>query len=409
MRVPDKISVHIDFGGSEKLVGQIIRQEKKYFFKYDKNYLQWGYNLSPVKLKFDNIIQNTDTQIFEGLFGVFSDSQPDGWGRLLMDRYLMNIGWDISNIDPLLRLSLVGNNGIGALNYKPVFKDSFDDLVFSDIEHMYQQSMSMYQDKEADLETLYRLGGSSGGARPKIWINYNKNSNSYSYPLKIGYEPWIVKFPSQYDIEDIAAVEYVYYQMARKAGVNISESRLFETEAGNRFYGTKRFDVQENSRLHMISVAGLLHDNYRLSNIDYGHIIDASFQLTKSMQCAEDILRLAVFNVLANNKDDHSKNFSFLMDERGSWSFAPAYDLTYSTSSHGYQSTSVSGESKSIKYSHFNNLATHFGIKKLKLIVVQVVEALVTFKELSLLIGMKDRTLNQISKTLSTNIDLFGH
>jgi len=119
------------------------------------------------------------------------------------------------------------------------------------------------------------------------------------------------------------------------------------------------------------SVAGLLHDNFRMSTLDYGHIMDCAFTLEKDFTAYQKILRLATFNVLAHNRDDHSKNFSFLMDKNGEWKFAPAYDLTFSNSSFGFQSTSVAGESKNPSLQHLRELAQHFGVKKVHLILTK--------------------------------------
>ena len=152
----------------------------------------------------------------------------------------------------------------------------------------------------------------------------------------------------------------------------MAESRLFKGKSGSYYFGTKRFDRIKNKRLHMHSASGLLHDNFRLSTLDYGYLMDAAFRLEKNVVAYETILRLASFNIFSHNRDDHSKNFSFLMNELGDWNFAPAYDLTYSDSSHGFHSTMVAGESKNPTKKHLKKLTDNFRIKKSEIIIDQV-------------------------------------
>jgi len=139
-----------------------------------------------------------------------------------------------------------------------------------------------------------------------------------------------------------------------------TNSVLFKSRKGDFFFGSKRFDRIKNEKVHLHSAAGLLHDNFRMSTLDYGHLMDCAFTLEKDFNAYSKILKLATFNVLAQNRDDHSKNFSFLMDKNGKWKFAPAYDLTFSNSSYGIHSTTVAGESKNPNLNHLGELAKHF-------------------------------------------------
>ena len=148
------------------------------------------------------------------------------------------------------------------------------------------------------------LVGSSGGARPKANVGYNALTNELIQGKNIlseNFQHWIIKFPSSEDPIDIANIEYAYYKMAKNAQINMSECQLLENKNGLQVFATKRFDRIGNNRIHMHSMAGLTNDNFRLSNIDYGHIIDAAFQLEKSALAREKVLRLAAFNVYSNN------------------------------------------------------------------------------------------------------------
>jgi serine/threonine-protein kinase HipA len=160
------------------------------------------------------------------------------------------------------------------------------------------------------IDELYEMGGSSGGARPKILVGYHPNTNHLIHgidTLPEGYEHWLIKFPSSNDRIDSAQIEFAYHKMALESGIKMNPCKLFESQSGNLFFGTKRFDRSKDSRLHLHSASGLLNDNFRLSNLDYGHLMDAAFKLEKDVAGHEKILRIAAFNVLSHNRDDHGK------------------------------------------------------------------------------------------------------
>lgn len=163
--------------------------------------------------------------------------------------------------------------------------------------------------------------------------------------------------------------------------LNRSKCKLFQGKSGKLYFGTKRFDRVENQRIHLHSASGLLHDDFRRSTMDYGHLMDAGFQLEKNVQVYEKVIRLAAFNLYSHNRDDHSKNFSFLMNHVGKWRFSPAYDLTFSSSSRGWHSTSYAGEYQNPTQAHLLELAATFGIKKPMTILNEVKEAIANWKQ----------------------------
>ena len=189
--------------------------------------------------------------------------------------------------------------------------------------------------------------------------------------------------------------------MALKAGLEMSECKLFTGQSGQTYFGTKRFDRAHGKRMHMHTASGLMHDNFRMSTMDYGHLMDCAFQLEKHVKAYEKVLRLAAFNVFAHNRDDHSKNFSFLMDANGQWNLAPAYDLTFSNSAYGFHSTMVAGESKSPGKKHLLNLATHFGIKKPELILDEVREAICSWFSIAKECDVPQSTIKNIEKAIN--------
>lgn len=375
-----KISVKLNLQGQIHDVGSLVMDtDRMLYFKYDDDFLDKGLNISPIVLNYDRTISKPKTHIFDSLYGVFADSLPDGWGRLLMDRYFQNHHNQLSDITPLDRLSLIGRYGMGALEYVP---ESFEQEDLSDnidIDALYAETQNVLDNVNAEdrIDYLYQMGGSSGGARPKVLIHYNFDTNIITNEIveNSGSLPCILKFPSSNDLPDIANIEYAYYLMAIDAGIEMSRSALISSSKGRQFFITQRFDRVDSGKLHMHSAAGLLHDDFRYSTMDYGHLMDAAFRLEKSVLAYEKILKIAYFNLVTNNRDDHSKNISFLMDSFGTWCLAPAYDLTYSTTSHGYHSTSYDGESKNPTIANIKSLAEIYKVEQVDKIIDQVNES----------------------------------
>ena len=253
------------------------------------------------------------------------------------------------------------------------------------------------------IEKLFILGGSSGGARPKIFVGFDSQTGKLVHgadSLPESYAHWIIKFPSSSDNREIANIEFAYHKMALLAGIEMSECKLFRGESGRVYFGTKRFDRNGNNRLHMHTASGIMHDNFRMSTMDYGHLMDCAYRLEKHVYAYEKIFRLAAFNVYAHNRDDHSKNFSFLMNAKGEWYLAPAYDLTFSHSAYGFHSTMVAGESKNPGRKELMKLATHFGIKNAKTIISQVQEVISSWDGIAKETGVSNENRQSIKNIL---------
>ena len=367
MKHVKKIIVSIQFNEEEIELGELVSDAKHIYFKYYSDFIKRGLEISPIKLKLNTEVNKASEIPFDGLFGVFADSLPDGWGKLLLDRALTARGVAIDDITILDRLSYVGSKGMGALIYRPEIEEEKQKEFKVELDEIAKAINQIITGAATDvLDELFKLGGSSGGARPKILVGYNPITQHLIGAEKIlpkDYEHWLIKFPSSSDRPDIANIEYAYYKMALDAGIEMSESKLFKGQSGQAYFGTKRFDRDGNKRLHLHSAAGIMHDNFRLSNIDYGDLMDCAFILEKDVRAYEKILRLAAFNVFAHNRDDHSKNFAFLMDASGAWKVAPAYDLTFSSSGHGMHSTMVAKESANPTKKHLMELADYFKVK----------------------------------------------
>lgn len=402
----EKVNIALKFAEEENLlVGQLTLVEGKIYFKYDSDFLKTNLNLSPFKLKFDDSIQRCPETPFDGLFGVFNDSLPDGWGRLVMDRYLLSINKSPDQISALKRLSLVGEKGVGALVYQPSKLLELENNPSVELTNYAEKSIQILSgEDQVVLDDFYRLTGTSGGARPKIQVIYDKLNDVLRYGQNTenkNESHWIIKFPSTFDLPDIAQVEYAYYLMALDAGIEMAKSRLFKGEKERYFFGTERFDRIQNDRLHLHSLAGLVHDDFRKSAIDYGHIIDAALRLEKNKESGKKIMRLAMFNVLSLNQDDHSKNFSFLMDKFGNWRFSPAYDLTFSPNMYGFQTTSVAGNNKNITLEDFQNLASHFNIENISGIWKEVNSVIQEWRHYAKMAGVGEVSIQRILENMN--------
>jgi serine/threonine-protein kinase HipA len=400
----NKLFVSLHLGGNNFDVGELVLFDNKLYFRYNTDFLKTGLNLSPIKLTFTGDIVGADKQLFEGLFGVFNDSLPDDWGRLLLDRFLSAMGIDIIKITPLDRLAYVGSRGMGALVYRPEIKPEKTTDLFPELDIIAAEMDHILQGKSSEIiEELFVMGGSSGGARPKIYAAYNPltdDLNQGADNVPEGYDQWIIKFPSSSDSREIANIEIAYHKMALLAGIEMSECRLFKGKSGQVYFGTKRFDRIANKRLHTHTASGLMHDNFRMSTMDYGHLMDCAFRLEKHVKAYEKVFRLAAFNVYSHNRDDHSKNFSFLMNAKGEWKFAPAYDLTFSYSGYGLHSTMISGESKNPGRKELMKLATHFGLKNAGSIIDEVQEAISQWGAIAIENSITSETRNTIQAAM---------
>lgn len=346
-----EIKVRLDFGKKPISVGRLAARNNQIYFEYDVDFLKRNLSLSPLRLPLERGLKIFDRGLFEGLSGLFNDSLPDGWGRLLLDRSLREKGIIPSELTPLDRLAHVGTTGMGALIYEPDYHES-KKINKINLDVLASTSQQVFDGSAKDvLFTLLALNGSSAGARPKVMIGVDKHKKNImhgEHVLPNNYTHWLVKFCNRQDGEDAGAIEYVYSLMARAAGLTMTDTHLFPAKNGSGYFATQRFDREKNKRVHMHTVCGLLHSDFRSPSLDYEDLLALTSMLTRDIQNVENMFRQAVFNVLSHNRDDHAKNFSFLMDASGEWKLSPAYDLTFSSGPGGEQSTMVLGSGKKI-------------------------------------------------------------
>ncbi len=364
--------------GERRKVGRLALKDRKILFEYDPAFIASGTEISPIKLPLQPGVFSCPDMVFDGLYGVFNDSLPDGWGRLLLDRTVEKHGLHRRELGALDRLSYVGRHGMGALSYEPDRSAVEPHDAPLALDKLAEESaLVLAGENEEVFEELLRLNGSSAGARPKIVAQVSADKKKIIHgqqTLQDGFEHWIIKFPSSQDAHDAGAVEYAYSLMAREAGVNMPMTYLFPAKKG-RYFGTKRFDRDGDKRIHMHSLSGLIHADHRNPSLDYDTLLRVTQVLTRNIAEVEKVYALACFNVLAHNRDDHAKNFSFLLNENNEWIFAPAYDLTFSYGPGGEQSTMVLGEGRNPDAQHLRALGEKHGLKNALKILAKVQNA----------------------------------
>ncbi|HEY3738454.1 MAG TPA: type II toxin-antitoxin system HipA family toxin [Bryobacteraceae bacterium] len=385
-------------------MGRLALRERRILFEYDSAFIASGIEISPLKLPLRPGVFIAPDMMFDGLFGVFNDSLPDGWGRLLLDRTVEKHGVRRGQLNPLDRLAFVGRHGMGALSYEPDLSQNPDSDTPLAFDRLAEESAIMLAgESEEVFEELLKLNGSSAGARPKIVAQVSAGKSKIIHggqaQLKPGYEHWMIKFASSQDPRDVGAIEYAYSLMARDAGVDVPETHLFRTRK-QRYFGVKRFDRQGDRRLHMHSLSGLIHADHRIPALDYNLILRVVLVLTKNIVEVEKAYALACFNVLAHNRDDHSKNFSFLLDNKRQWNFAPAYDLTFSDGPAGEQSTMVMGEGKNPGVEHLMALGKEHKLKHAKRILTRVQEAVGRWKDHAADAGVGAKSTKEIAQSM---------
>lgn len=360
-------------GFSEKrLVGHLTMDGARPVFGYDASWVTSGLELSPIEMPLQLKPFYGQHASSHHLCGLLSDSLPDGWGMLLMNRFFRqyhdqsNYGTALQRVSVLDRLAYIGDTALGALSFEPEHDIGTDtvDLNLTQLAHANHMILSG-QDSEI-LKQLIVIGGSPQGARPKALVLFDKVSEFISTDLTLTHasaSPWLIKFPAQSEHKSVCLLEALYADMAKRAGLNMPAHHYFDIDEANSAFGVQRFDYQDGQRVHIHTLAGLLDLDFRIPSLDYLQYLRCVRMLTQSQPQVEAAFRQAVFNVVFNNKDDHSKNFSFLMDKDGLWSISPSYDLSYNTGMNGYHQMDICGEALQPTLAHLLKLAKLADIK----------------------------------------------
>lgn len=345
-----KLQVGLRFAsdGPVRPMGMLGQDGRNLYFTYDDAFLAGGLHPSPFRLPCKPGLLAFDHGGRMETFGVFEDAMPDAWGRRLMDRHFQKkLGRTPTAME---RLAYLGEHAMGALVFHPAEDESAKAKETLDLAALAQNAWRVHDGAvEEALPELLAAGGSSGGARPKALIGLPAAGSKATGvrrgegSLPEGWEHWLVKFDARGDGRDAGALEYAYAEMAAQAGAEVAPRRLVETRAGT-FFATRRFDrLARTARLHMHTAAGLLHADFRTPGDEYEVLFRLVAALTRDHAQAKELFRRAALNVLACNRDDHLKNFSFLMDRRGQWRLSPFYDFTLNEGPGGWHTLTVAG------------------------------------------------------------------
>lgn len=343
-------------------IGAVVWDESQElaFFEYDRRFTSGKLDISPIRMPLGNRIYGfpelRGNATFKGLPGLLADSLPDRYGNELINGWLARHGRPENSLNPVELLCFIGNRGMGALEFEPSTLPAQEQGQLLELSSLIETTKKLLESRE-QFEThtdqamrdvmlnVLKMGTSAGGARPKAIIAYNESTGmirSGQTLQEVGFEHWLIKFDGVNDTQfgetfGYGRVEMAYYAMAIDAGIDMAESRLIEEE-GRAHFMTKRFDrVNGTEKLHMQTFCALQHFDFNnVKSFSYEQLFQTMRQLRLTYAEAEQLFRRMVFNVLARNCDDHTKNFAFLMDQEGKWSLSPAYDIC-----HAYRPDSV--------------------------------------------------------------------
>lgn len=362
-------------------VGRLALQDRQILFQYDAAFLGRGLELSPLRLRGTLDVRAGDPALFDGLMGLFDDSLPDGWGRLLIDRRAAQLGLSSRALTPLDRLAIVGTRSMGALVYEP--ETTLEDPSVVRLSELAEEASAAQREaKGVDLERLIAVGGSPKGARPKVLIQLDAAGEIHlgARDIHPGFAAWLVKFPAPGDDLHSAALEHAYFLMAKAGGLVVPRTQLLgKTKRNPGYFAIERFDRAGRDRIHMHTLGGLLHLPHGYPALDYRDLLKVTRQITRSEGAVTEMFRRACFNVFAFNRDDHSRNFAFLMEEDGTWRPSPAYDLTYVQGPGGEHTMLVAGEGRDPGVSHLTTLAEELKVKNASRALEQVKTAVEHF------------------------------
>jgi len=408
-------------------VGAVAWDDDRGFatFEYDPSFLRKQLEIAPLTMPLNSGIYSfpeLNGNTFYGLPGLLADSLPDRYGTKLIEVWLQRQGRSLKDFSPIERLCYMGSRGMGALEFEPALvtpkravRVEVSELValagkiLSEREDLL---LNLSKDESTVLDTIIRVGTSAGGARAKAVIAWNpetKDVRSGQVQAPEGFEYWIIKFDgindnTLGDPEGYGKIEYAYHHMAKAAGIEMTKCRLMKENRRAHFM-TRRFDRTNNSdKIHMQSLCALGHYDFRMPG-QYGYETAMSIcqQLGLGQQVVRQLFRRMVFNVLARNQDDHTRNIAFLMDRDGNWKLAPAFDVIWSYNSEGewtnrHQMT-INGKRDGFESQDLIEVAKQFRIKKPMDILADVGGAVHRWPDFAKDVGVKRNRITEIAST----------
>ena len=291
--------------------------------------------------------------------GPVYDALPDGWGLLLMDRMFRRRGLTTARIGSLERLAYIGSNAMGAMTFEPVEPEGQKSDVHIPLEQLAAEVQQVLQGEGGEfLQTLLLVGGSPQGARPKALVYRNPETGASTTAVTPGFEAWLIKFPAREEHAEVCAIEMVYAECLRRCGIETPDTQHFSLPNGLAAFASRRFDRQDCLRVPMQSLAAFTGADYRSPGVlDYVNFLRATQMCTNDVREMAVAFERAVFNVAFNNRDDHPKNFAYIMSQGGQWRLAPAYDVTFCEGPGGYHQMDVMGEALEITRAQMLRLA----------------------------------------------------
>lgn len=420
-----------------ELAGAIAWDEDTGFatFEYDSNFKNRNWDLAPLQMPLSSVSNvfsypalhkkvDAELDTFKGLPGLLADALPDKYGNELINMWLAKEGRPQNSMNPVEMLCFIGSRGMGALEFekailpehKRTFSVEIDSLV--DIAKRILSKREAFQtnikkDEEKAMMEILKIGTSAGGARPKAVIAYNEKTGEVKSGQTIapkGFEHWLIKLDGVSDIQLGASkgwgrVEMAYYNMAKDCGIEIMPSKLLE-ENGRAHFMTKRFDREgSNTKHHIQSFCAMKHFDFNLvTSFSYEQLFQTMRELKLPYPAAEQMFRRMVFNVLARNCDDHTKNFAFRLKKNGVWELAPAYDLCHSykpdskwVSQHAL---SINGKRDNITKDDLFLVGKSIKNKKAKNVIVEISEKVSHWKKYANEVGVARKLRDEIEKTL---------
>jgi len=396
------------------------------FFQYSPDFLKSNINLSPLLMPLENKVFGFDgkqynPQTFKGLPPMIADSLPDDFGNKMFLQWLIKNNISQKDLNSLEKLCYVGKRGMGALEYEPVFeqKTTNSDI---DIADLLEVANAIYFQKENEaiplndyhqsLSTLLRIGSSVGGARAKALIAINEKTQE----IKAGdimqegdFKYYLIKFDGLKDGKEIepneyGILEYIYHKMALNAGIEMTNCKLL-TENGRSHFLTERFDRRNGKKIHVQTLCALAGVDFKQPNlIDYSDIFRILNLLQMDYQAKEQLFRRMVFNVLAFNRDDHTKNFSF-MYENGKWNLTPAYDLIFAYNPDNFwlknHNININGKNNKIAKDDLLIIAEKFGIKNNTKIFLDIKHVVASFLDYAARHGLSNNKAKIINEVLN--------
>ena len=383
-------------------------------FEYSNEARQRGLELSSYKLPLAGPPLRRDFPDHQlQLPGPVYDALPDGWGMLLMDRMFRRRGINAARIGPLQRLAYIGGNAMGAMTFEPVAPEGEAPQVHIPLEQLAAEVQEVLHGKGGEfLQTLLLVGGSPQGARPKALVYRDPRSGAFTTAVTPGFEAWLIKFPAREEHAEVCAIEMVYAECLRRCGIETPDTQYFSLPNGLAAFASKRFDRHDGLRVPMQSLAAFTGANYQTAgSLDYVNFLRATQLCTNDVRQMAVAFERAVFNVAFNNRDDHPKNFAYIMSPDGQWRLAPAYDVTFCEGPNGYHQMDVMGEALEISRADLLRLAEEAEVQQgdASLAVDSICEVASRFTEIanSMYSGViAQDTLSMIQHRINENVAL---